>query len=156
MSQQARQQQLATDGARHSARYSVQRYIDREIRMESVIHFTHLPLSSYLFIGPLLSFQRLSASLSGVTVSERDKPQYLRTHKVKGQANIRVTALKDRVQGKSRQGAIKDMCVYLNSNVTIMQAHNPLLSIRKQGKDRELHERQKKKNLHYAPWWVHL
>ncbi|CAB1459889.1 unnamed protein product, partial [Pleuronectes platessa] len=40
----------------------------------------------------------LSASLSGVTVSERDKPQYLRTHKVKGQANIRVTALKDHVQ----------------------------------------------------------
>lgn len=56
-----------------SARYSTQRYTGREIRMDSVIHFTHLPsvlLSAYLPTSFSVCISQ-SVFLSGVTVSEQ-------------------------------------------------------------------------------------
>lgn len=82
-----------------SATCSIQRYIDGEIRTDSALHFTHLPLSSYLSICPLL-FQCLSASVSVRLESRRQSRRGSVPEKTRVQRSVNIsrTALKDHVQ----------------------------------------------------------
>lgn len=126
---------LRTQSERQRARYSEQRYVDTEIRLDSVIHFTHLPLSSYLFICPLLP----SVSLGPVCLESRCQSRRASVPEktpVQRSVKIRATALKDHVQLELSHPPTSWECnvsiIPCAHAFTMICEHNPLLSIRKQ------------------------